>query len=250
MRVRLLIVGCCLLLPLGAGPARAGLEDLPTFTDEELVQLVEAAGTANVLPPGDPIAITGDADFDDEIRARAEARGYRRRPTPVGPLMEVDGQLLQPPVVAAWRALKAAAAGAGYRIRIVSGYRSEAAQVSTFLSGVDGSSLEDYEERMAWSAPPGYSKHHTGYVIDLALPGQSHNDFARSGAYRWLVADNYLVLKSFGFLPSYPPNGPPQGPNPEAWEYAYVGGWVFRCYRELLWGPQAIGLGGPPDCPD
>jgi D-alanyl-D-alanine carboxypeptidase len=250
MRVRFLTVGCCLLLLLSAPPAWAGLEDLPSFTDEELVRLVEAAGTANVLPPGDPIAITGDPDFDEELRARAEARGYTRRPIPAGPLVEVDGQLLQPPVVEAWRGLKEAAADAGYRIRIVSGYRSEAAQVSTFLSGVDGSSLEAYEERMAWSAPPGYSKHHTGYVIDLALPGQSHNDFSRSGAYRWLVADNYLVLKSFGFLPSYPPNGPPQGPNPEAWEYAYVGGWVFRCYRELLWGPQAIGLAGPPDCPD
>jgi D-alanyl-D-alanine carboxypeptidase len=103
---------------------------------------------------------------------------------------------------------------------------------------------------LAWSAPPGYSKHHTGYVIDLALPGQDHNAFGRSAAYQWLIADNYLVLKSFGFVPSYPEEGPPQGPNPEAWEYAFVGGAAFRCWERILIGDVVTHLGGPPSCPD
>ena len=228
----------------------AAAAEVPVLTDAQLVELAERAAGANLRPPGEAIPITGDEEIDDAIRAMAEARGYRRRPTPAGPLQLVDGQYLQPAAALAWEWLKRGAAEAGFSLQLVSGYRSEAGQVRTFVSGAGGSSLAAFEARLAWSAPPGYSKHHTGYVIDLALPGQSHNDFGGTAAHRWLVADNYAVAKSFGFVPSYPPDGPPQGPNPESWEFTYVGGWAFRCWRQLLIGSISIKLGGPPSCPE
>jgi len=233
-----------------ATSAGAETPPVPVLSDEEFVLLAERAGHSNLGRLGPVAPITGDEEIDNQIRDLAEARGYQRRPSPSGPLVDVDGQQLQPAAALAWEALKHAANEAGHSLRLVSGYRSVSMQVGTFLSGAGGIALADYEARLAWSAPPGYSKHHTGYVIDLALPGQSHNDFGRSAAYQWLVADNYRVLKNFGFVPSYPPGGPAQGPNPETWEYTFVGGWTFRCWRQLLFSDLAPDLGQTPDCPD
>jgi D-alanyl-D-alanine carboxypeptidase len=223
---------------------------LPEYTDAEFVRLADLAELENLVPPGAPSAITGNEEVDFQIRVLAEARGYVLRPVPAGPLVEVDGELLQAPVAGAWRALKQEIVNAGYSIRLVSGYRSVASQADVFVAGAGGSTLRAYESRLAWSAPPGYSKHHTGYVIDLALPGESHNSFGRSQVYRWLVADNYDALKGFGFVPSYPPAGPPQGPNPEAWEYTYVGIYVIRCGHEMMRGLLAPSRGDPPPCPE
>jgi D-alanyl-D-alanine carboxypeptidase len=239
-----------ILFVLAPLPALGSESRLPDYTDAEFVRLAESANLENLVPPGPPSAITGDEEVDHQIRVLAEARGYLLRPVPAGPLVEVDGEVLQAPAAEAWRALKQEVVKAGYSIRLVSGYRSVASQAGVFIAGAGGSTLGAYESRLAWSAPPGYSKHHTGYVIDLALPGQSHNSFGRSAVYGWLVADNYEVLKGYGFVPSYPPDGPPQGPNPEAWEYTYVGIYVIRCGHEMLLGVLAHNRGDPPACPD
>ena len=239
-----------ILLLLVPSPVLGTESRLPDYTDAEFVRLAELAELENLVPPGAPTAITGSDEVDFQIRVMAEARGYVLRPIPAGPLVEVDGELLQAQAAVAWGALKQEILNAGYSIRLVSGYRSVDSQADVFVAGAGGSSLERYESRLAWSAPPGYSKHHTGYVIDLALPGESHNSFGSSGVYRWLVADNYDVLKGFGFVPSYPPGGPPQGPNPEAWEYTYVGIYAIRCGHEIMLGELAHSHSAPPACPD
>lgn len=230
--------------------AMAAESRLPDYTDDEFVRLTELAELANLAPPGDPIAITGDGGIDEQIRLLAEARGYVLRPVPIDPLVEVDGELLQAPAAVAWEVLQAEAASAGFSIRLVSGYRSVSSQAGVFVAGAGGSTMRAFEARLAWSAPPGYSKHHTGYVIDLALPGESHNSFGQSETHSWLVADNYEVLKGLGFVPSYPPGGPPQGPNPESWEYSFVGIAVIRCGHQMMLGPLAPSRGDPPACPD
>jgi len=237
------------LLTLTPSPVLGAESRLPDYTDAEFVRLAELAELINLSSPGPPPEITGNEEVDAQIRVLAEARGYVMRPVPEGPLVEVDSELLQEPAALAWRALKQKADTAGYSIRLVSGYRSVASQAGVFVGGAGGSTMRAYEARLAWSAPPGYSKHHTGYVIDLALPGESHNRFRQSEAYRWLVADNYEVLKGFGFVPSYPPDGPPQGPNPETWEYSYVGISVIRCGHQMMLGLLAPSRGGPPACP-
>jgi LAS superfamily LD-carboxypeptidase LdcB len=75
------------------------------------------------------------------------------------------------------------------------------------------------------SAPPGFSRHHTGYTMDLYDPstGRDFTAFAASPAFRWLSASNYLNAKRFGFIPSYPEGATGQGPDPEPWEYTWVG---------------------------
>jgi LAS superfamily LD-carboxypeptidase LdcB len=35
--------------------------------------------------------------------------------------------------------------------------------------------------------------------------------------------DNYLQAKKYGWIPSYPEGAQQQGPEPEAWEYVWVG---------------------------
>ena len=72
-------------------------------------------------------------------------------------------------------------------------------------------------------APPGYSRHQTGYAIDLATADHGINEFRLSEAYAWLAADNFLEAKRHGFIPSYPAGVQNQGPDPEPWEFFYVG---------------------------
>jgi LAS superfamily LD-carboxypeptidase LdcB len=75
------------------------------------------------------------------------------------------------------------------------------------------------------SSIPGYSKHHTGYAMDWAdlTSGKGFTDFVETPAHRWLAKDNYHNAKRFGFIPSYPPGASQQGPDPETWEYVWVG---------------------------
>ena len=73
---------------------------------------------------------------------------------------------------------------------------------------------------MQVTAPPGYSRHHSGYTIDIS---GSTPIFANSPGFDWISKDNYANSREFGFIPSYPPNTPNQGPNPEEWEYIWVG---------------------------
>src|SRR5690606_25521512 len=44
---------------------------------------------------------------------------------------------------------------------------------------------------------------------------------------------NYANAKRFGFIPSYPPDGGKQGPEPEPWEFVWVGVEVIRCGADL-----------------
>ena len=53
--------------------------------------------------------------------------------------------------------------------------------------------------------------------------GGSHSGFGSTPAFAWIAANNYENAKRFGFVPSYPPDATSQGPNPEPWEYVFVG---------------------------
>ncbi len=49
-----------------------------------------------------------------------------------------------------------------------------------------------------------------------------------------MAADNYRVAKQFGFIPSYPSGAGAQGPEPEPWEYVYVGVKAIDCSPHLF----------------
>jgi LAS superfamily LD-carboxypeptidase LdcB len=197
-------------------------------------------------PPAEAPAVTGQAAADERIARLARARGYRLR-APADPAQLADageGRLLEPRALEAWRGLQAAAAAQGQRLELVSGFRSVARQRAIFLGALaergrqrlgrgytaaeiaEGTADEALEATLAESAPPGFSRHHTGFALDLNDPsgGRPFTEFGGSRAYRWLAADNFLEAKRFGFIPSYPPGADSQGPDPEPWEFVWVGG--------------------------
>ena len=141
---------------------------------------------------------------------------------------------MQAPVVQAWLGLKSAAATEGLSMSIVSAYRSVSHQRSLFLTRLaatgatiqqvaDGLADDKVDSVLVTSSIPGYSKHHTGYTIDILCAGWAFENFKNSPCNSWMIANNYKVAKEHGFIPSYPENADQQGPDPEAWEYVWVG---------------------------
>ena len=210
-----------LSVPTGAEAAPSIPAECLEYTGNQFAELFDTAQLPN-LRELDPLpAITGDATRDAAIRDAAEERGYELRPVPSEPLPWVDGFQLQAEAVAAWESLQSASGDAGVPLLIVSGYRSVDDQRVTFFDRV--ARYGSVEAALAWVAPPGYSKHQTGYAVDITQSGWDRTGFVGSPAFAWLTADNYAVAKAHGFIPSYPPDADCQGPNPEPWEFTYVG---------------------------
>jgi len=181
-----------------------------------------------------PPAITGNDIADNRIRKLAESRGYKLRSNPTEPLVNIDGHLLQAVIREPWQKLKAEALENSINFTITSGYRTIAEQRQLFLnrlsalgvsttSIIDGESDEKVNKVLTTTAVPGYSKHHNGYTFDLLCKGFAFENFKNSNCHDWLSANNYEKAKVYGFIPSYPADSDLQGPDPEAWEYVYVG---------------------------
>lgn len=217
-------------------PATAGADALsfPHFTGPEFNELFTTAALPNLSPVSGSPTITDLAEMDEQIRTEATDRGYQRRPLPANAaLMRLidDGLALQRPAAAAWLALQRDAAEHGFDLVLNSAYRGHRYQREVFLRPVKAPyELDDLAERLRMSAPPGYSKHHTGYAIDIGQIGHPH--FGASPAYEWISADNFANAKKHGWIPSYPPDGGRQGPAPEPWEFTYVGVEAILCFHQ------------------
>lgn len=215
---------------VAAVPSQAGGQELPEFTGDEFNDLFTTATLENLAPVGPAPSITGNATTDQHIRDIGEDRGYVRRPLPNGPLTSVSGLMMQPTAVDAWIALRDAAKAAGHTLLLRSTYRSHSTQTIILLRRLYSFSDSAINYRLRSVAVPGYSKHHTGYAIDITQPGYAFTSFKYSPAYQWLAANNYANAKRYGWIPSYPPDASSQGPQPEAWEFTYVGIDNIRCY--------------------
>ncbi len=207
---------------------------LRVFSDNEFKVFYDNLLQPNLERVENPPIISGNDVADARIRKLAEDRGYRLRSSPNVKLVSVEGSLLHESVVDDWTQLKASAANAGLQISIVSGYRSVESQRQLFLQRLNatGATIEsvaagvsdnEVNKVLTTSSIPGYSKHHTGYTIDLLCAGYIFENFKNSPCQSWISADNYKVAKENGFIPSYPPLADAQGPDPEAWEYVWVG---------------------------
>ena len=88
---------------------------------------------------------------------------------------------------------------------------------------------EKINEVLTVSSIPGYSKHHSGYAADFGC-GNDYlvYSFAETECYEWLSADNFKNSRMYGFIPSYPNNGGVQGPDPEPWEFVWVGSELLK----------------------
>ncbi len=209
-------------------------DTLRIFLDNEFKIFYDNLLLPNLEKIENPPSITGNDIADARIRKIAEDRGYRLRSSPIAPLSTVDGTRVQEPVVESWKKLKKAAAEKGLSISIVSGYRSIEDQRALFLQRLaaaggsveavaNGEADDIVNKVLITSSIPGYSKHHTGYTLDLLCSGYAFENFKNSPCNDWIIADNYKVAKENGFIPSYPPLADAQGPDPEAWEYVWVG---------------------------
>jgi LAS superfamily LD-carboxypeptidase LdcB len=208
--------------------------ELRNFTDNEFKAFQD-----NVLLPDlkrieNPPSITGNEEADARIKDIAEKRGYRLRSEPSTELELVNGLYFQKQSGDAWLKLRKSASKAGLTLSVTSAYRSVDEQLKVLQDRIkaadftvqdiaDGSVNTELIDVLARTAPPGYSKHHTGYTIDLYCAGTDFYEFASSPCFEWLSADNYKIAKEYGFIPSYPPLADAQGPRPEAWEYVWVG---------------------------
>lgn len=204
-------------------PAKnTGEKTYSKLTGDEFKRLFLDSSHPNTKNIVDPPTITGDKALDDKIRSLAEARGYILQKVPKTDLQEIDGALLQHKLAESWSQLRDQAAKEGITLKIESGMRTVDEQRQLFLERL-GTATSDAQinQVLSMTAPPGYSRHHSGYVIDIA--DESAAVFEYSGGYKWLSKDDFLVAKKLGVIPSYPNGAKNQGPEPEAWEYVWVG---------------------------
>ncbi len=231
MRVVCLLLGALLLVTTPA-PAMADTADFPIYTGEEFQALYEHAVT-DVLPnlraSTGRVPITGDVELDDRIWEIALGRGYVLRPVAGEGLGSADGVPMQPQAAAAWEGLKAAARAEGHEFVVSSAYRSPESQRTQFNSKLRGATDEAIDAALTWYSIPGTSKHHSGYALDFRYRDGTFGEFRATPDYAWLAADNYYNAKRFGFIPSYPDDVSAQGPNPEPWEFVWVGVDLIEC---------------------
>ena len=220
-----------------------------TFSPNGFRRLSDTHRYADLRPITSPPRITGHAEADSRIVRIAEGRGYRlRADTDAGTLVKVEGRLLKPQAAEAYARLREAASKQEIRLGLISGYRSFSYQRRIFLNllrigttermqreftleEIAGGKADAIIDRvLEESSIPGYSKHHTGYALDLTdnSSGRDFTEFAYTRGFEWISANNFLNAKRFGFIPSYPKGVSDQGPEPEPWEYIWVGEEVLR----------------------
>jgi len=213
----------------------------PIYTGPEFQALYEYAVAnihPNLDPAGDLYPVTGNQSLDDRIWEAAFARGYVLRPTASGELNSVSGVRMQPQAAEAWVGLRSQARAAGMSFIVSSAYRSPASQRTQFLSKLQGSSDSSIDATLTWYSVPGTSKHHSGYALDFRYSSGTFGEFRSTRDYAWLAEDNFLIPKAYGLIPSYPDDADSQGPNPEPWEFVWVGEDLIRCGM-----PQTLGIG-------
>jgi hypothetical protein len=222
-----------LLSTTAGAPADADDEErYPTYTGDQFKALYDHAVEhvlPNLEPPEATLSVTGNEDVDDRIWEIATARGYIPRPVAGDGLGSADGVPMQPQAASAWLDLKEAARAAGFGFVVSSAYRSPAAQRAQFISKLRGTSDEAIDAALTWYSIPGTSKHHGGYALDFRYRNGTFGEFRDTPDYAWLAADNFYNAKRFGFIPSYPDDVADQGPNPEPWEFVWVGVDLIKC---------------------
>ncbi len=216
-----------------------GQDDFKFFAGEEFKNLYESVAYPNTQSLLTPPAITGNIAADNRIRTIASSRGYIVRSVPVAPIDKTNvpglsgDDLLQPLAYSGWQELKKAADADNIPLKLNSGYRSVEMQRQLFLSRLratgasntqiaNGQADNQIVAVLSQAAIPGYSRHHTGYTVDFVC-GNGVQTFETTTCFRWLHDNNYLNAKKYGWIPSYPDGANQQGPEPEPWEYVWVG---------------------------
>ena len=134
----------------------------------------------------------------------------------IGPNPDGRDVQLAPAAAAAWSKMRDAASRAGVALVVISVFRSIERQVEIVRAKLTrGQAIGDILQTVA---APGYSEHHTGRAIDIAVPGEEPltEAFADTPAFHWLEAN----AGSFGFKLSYP-RGNSHGISYEPWHWCF-----------------------------
>jgi zinc D-Ala-D-Ala carboxypeptidase len=119
------------------------------------------------------------------------------------------------------KAMIAVAKKDGIILRGVSCFRSISYQRTVFCNPAKLASQGGLVGRARSSAPPGYSEHATGYVVDFGVgDADLVAAFATRPMGKWLAAN----AGKFGFEMSFP-KGNKQGVTFEPWHWRWVGSW-------------------------
>ena len=225
-------------------PVVGNLLDFKFFGPADFQKLYETRNYTGLQDGNTVVNITGDVNADNRIRSIAEKRGYKKRPQALSDgLVSVEGYKLQSKAAEDWKLLKTAAAKDNVKIGLISGYRGYDDQRSIFTEGLQEEAIKKVGRSftpaeitsgladsainnvLITSSIPGYSKHHTGYTIDAIdiSSGKSFTRFSETTSYTWLSENNFYNAKRFGYIPSYPKGGTNFGPDPESWEYIWIG---------------------------
>lgn len=228
---------------LGGGPtAREAAEQTARKARADLATVELSSGEAT-LATAVEVSLTMPGPMGFRVAARARA-GVTAPPTSSGrlgiasgggysgPLVYRDGKPMCPAVAAAFDLMSSAATGAGIRLSVVSGFRSDAEQAELFRRHPDP----------RWVAPPGRSRHRDATELDLDVRSQA-------GTHPWLAAN----APRFGFSQRY---------SWEPWHWGYLPGcgahggsaavpggvpaWVPSAYRAQV-RQAATAHGIPPD---
>ena len=117
----------------------------------------------------------------------------------------------------AYKELYNAALEEGYRLVVVSSYRSYMYQDGLYKRYLSRDSQENVD---SYSARPGHSEHQTGMAIDVSLPGVSLDDFGSTKASEWLKQH----CADYGFIIRYPKDRIKiTGYIEEPWHIRYLG---------------------------
>jgi hypothetical protein len=210
------------------------------FTGDQFRDVYENTNYIGVIQPSVGIIITGNSYIDQRIHDLAVSRGYRPRLVAQTDYLQTVGYgALHTSVLPDFIAMQDDAGRNGVNIGLASGYRSLDSQKKLFVDRLIQYKPIDVEiadylsennpyvdqnilSTLSLTAPPGYSRHHTGCTVDLSDASEG-GVFRNTSAYSWLSANNFLNAKKFGFIPSYPEESSQQGPEPEPWEFVWVG---------------------------
>jgi zinc D-Ala-D-Ala carboxypeptidase len=131
-------------------------------------------------------------------------------------------QYVHSAVVPNLTALLKAAKADGVSLTALSCFRSVSYQRGVFCNAAKLASQGGVKGRAKSSAPPGYSEHATGYVIDFGdrtAPGTNlEASFGGTKAGKWLAAN----ARSYGYEMSFP-RGNAQGVTFEPWHFRWTG---------------------------
>jgi LAS superfamily LD-carboxypeptidase LdcB len=207
---------------------------LKLYSGEEFVSLYNAFAYPNVKEFEIAPSITGNSIADERIRNLAIERGYIGRSIAIPPLRDTGKYQLQYRAATSWDEMVKKAKQDGQTLILTAAFRTIEDQRDLFNEGLNtagatpaliaaGKADLGVQSVLKRISVPGYTRHHSGYTVDIGCQNDNGVLFGASTCFAWLSRNNYENAKTFGWIPSYPSGAPKQGPDPEEWEYSWVG---------------------------